>query len=115
MPYYSPIYRIKHRGGGLAGGGYLAPGAGVTCTSFCTYRMMVGAMECNPPTGICGAPECCTANPFYVKCHDAVGILPLNNIRVSYPSQELTTEIDPALPQMAITNVTACKLIIPEL
>ncbi len=49
------------------------------------------------------------AHPYYVRCFDSENATPLNGRRVQYASQQGTTEVDPALPQMIpYTNQTLC-------
>ena len=96
--------RIQDRGGGQwveFGYEWLAAGGGSTCQSLCQYRMQQNSLA--------ACDYDCGANPHNIKCWDASSINPLNGRRISFPSQEGTTAIDPLVPIIIpYTNWTAC-------
>ncbi len=90
--------RLLDRGGGRyeSGGDSLADGSGNSCLDMCRTRMNYSGL----------AP---LVSPFHTKCYDAVSFSPLNGLRVAFSSQEGTSDIDPAVPQMTpYENVSAC-------
>ena len=49
--------------------------------------------------------------PHYLKCIEASASAPLNGLRIQHASQFNTLNLDPAVPQMNVTDWRACMRI----
>ncbi len=106
VKYASPDnLRILHRGGGADGSDWLKGCRnGQNCTSLCFVGIQWGSMDgCGTPVPYYGG-----ADPYYLRCFDAIGASPLNGKRIQLASQEATAELDPALVKMNLTERGAC-------
>ena len=102
-------YRMVSRGGGGDVRDYLADvHANENCSELCYYGMMFGGLNnwwYNLPNydGY--------GTPHYLKCIEASAAAPLNGLRLQLASQYSTMGLDPAVPQMNVTDVKACMRI----
>ena len=91
--------RLVRRGGGFQTYYYSSFS---NCSSFCGIRMQPQSVWTpNPPSGV-------GDDLYYMKCFEALSSIPLNEIRLGFTSQVGTSGIDPALPQMNISDFDAC-------
>lgn len=101
--------RMLRRDGGTDSGGWFGDGGSCygglsvlnSCESFCRVRTDFNLMGCIHNGSW----------PQYMKCYDSNSIEPLNGLRVAFPSQTGTTDIDPIIPQMPIGNSSFCMRI----
>ncbi len=72
------------------------------CTNLCIVMMR--------PDGMTIGPSSYGWDPQYAKCYRTDNAIPMNGIRLAFPSQIGTTDVDPLVPQITpITNVSACE------
>ena len=111
MSVVSSGWRSVKRGGGSDGDHeYVGSRDTSSCNAFCNMMMMAGGVGWESGGNTRGE------DPYHIKCYDAFGTFPLNGVRVAFPSQLGTTNIDPALPKATpMTNVTACKRVLWKL
>ncbi len=98
--------RRVQRGGGADIRDYLAGRlAADNCTELCYFGMMFGGLGYQwfqlPDYFGYG-------NPQYLKCRQASAAAPLNGLRLQHASQFSTLNLDPAVPQMNVTDWKAC-------
>ena len=67
-----------------------------TCDQVCGWLETVGYLDY------------AGAQTYYAKCYNNSASPPLNRVRIAFPSQSGTTEIDPALPKWNVFNKTTC-------
>ena len=106
----APInYRIVVRGGGADIRDHLEDLlAAENCSELCYYGMMWGGLSYS-------WWQLPVANgywvPHYLKCIEASAAAPLNGLRLQHASQFNTLNIDPAVPQMNVSDWRACMRI----
>ena len=89
------LSHILHRAGGASTETYVS-GLISSCQSFCEAKMQPGG------------PWFGNSDVYYGKCYNAISPTPLNAIRVAYPSQQGTTDLEPNFLTNGPTNVTSC-------
>ena len=102
--------RIVRRDGGTNSGGWFGDGGGScvfsgvgdNCTTFCALRAAYNYMSCTYVGSW----------PHIMNCFDGNTVQPLNDVRVAFPSQEGTTDMDPFIPQITIGNISFCLRIL---
>ena len=79
--------------------------AAENCTELCSYGMMFGGLYYSwyqlPIYNGYGIPQ-------YLKCTAASAAAPLNGLRLQHASQFNTMNLDPTVPQMNVTDWSAC-------
>ena len=91
--------RLLRRGGGFSSYYY---STFTNCSKFCALRMQPQSVWTSaPPSGVGDDPE-------FMKCYEISSSTPLNGIRLSFASQVATTDIDPYLPRMNISDYYGC-------
>ncbi len=108
------------RGGGAEdrGDGLRNRMAAMNCSQLCYYVMMPGgAMLHHDSIPVWGGrpfwyqlplTQADAGHVHYAKCHTAPSPTPLNNKRFQFPSQEGTSDIDPSVPKMNLTDWISC-------
>ncbi len=79
--------------------------AAENCSELCYFGMMWGGLgnywyDLPDYTGL--------YTPYYMKCIEASAAAPLNGLRLQHASQFNTLNLDPAVPQMNITDWKTC-------
>ena len=75
------------------------------CSELCNFGMMWGGLgyswyQVPVPNG--------NYDPYYLKCMEGSAAGPLNGLRLQHASQFNTFDLDPAVPQMNVTDTKAC-------
>ena len=94
--------RMAHRGGGTNVEWLATSPTGQNCSALCLFRMQPEYFECSSPCSY-------GCHPHYLKCYEAISPKPLNTLRLAFPSQIATSDMDASVPQITpYTNITAC-------
>ena len=98
--------RIFERGGGADISDYPTNLLGAeNCSELCYFGMMFGGLEHEwYSLPVYGNDN----DPYYLKCFEASAAAPLNGLRLQLPSQFSTLEVDPAVPEMNVSDTEAC-------